>query len=294
MTAESGKEALYILSQTDIDLVLLDIMMPEMDGIEVCRQIKSNEETRMIPVMLITGFDDTNTRIRGIEAGAEDFITKPFNMAELTARTKSLVRLKKLNNNLAGIENVLFSMANTVEAKDRYTQGHVERVSAMAVAIGKKMNLSNTELEALRLGGALHDIGKMGIPREIINKQGPLDEDEWDLMKQHPIIGHKICMPLKRNLCAALDVIRHHHEKLDGSGYPDGLQGSEISMVARIMAVADIYDALITERPYRKAFSTDKVYEILHQETSQGKIDKDVVTCLIGLLSARNSTEPDK
>ena len=280
----NGPDALYILNNADIDLVLLDVMMPQMDGFEVCSKIKSNEETRMIPVVLITALDDSETKIRGIEAGADDFITKPPNKPELLARVKSLLRLKKLNNNMTSIENVLFSMARTVESKDSYTQGHVDRVSQYALSIGRSMGVSENELEALRFGGALHDIGKMGIPSNIINKPGSLSDDEWEIMKEHPEIGYKICLPLKKNLGKALDVVRHHHEKLDGSGYPDGLKHDEISMVARIMAVADIYDALVTDRPYRLGMSRERALCILLKEAEEGKIDASVVKSLQKIL----------
>ncbi|MGD9158191.1 MAG: diguanylate cyclase [Desulfobacteraceae bacterium] len=283
--AGNGTDALYIINNTDIDLVLLDIMMPDMDGFEVCNIIKTNDETRMIPVVLITALDDTETKIRGIEAGADDFITKPPNKPELLARVKSLLRLRMLNHNLTSIENVLFSMAKAVESKDSYTQGHVDRVSHLALSIGYNMGISEDELEALRFGGALHDIGKMGIPGSILNKPGPLDDDEWEVMKGHPEIGYKICLPLKKNLGRALDVVRHHHEKLDGTGYPDGLKNNEISMVARIMAVADIYDALVTDRPYRKAMSREKALDILFKEADAGKLDMNVVKSIYNLIS---------
>lgn len=285
--AASGPESLYMLASREIDLVLLDIMMPVMDGFEVCNTIKTNEETRMIPVILFTSLDDVETKIRGIESGADDFITKPPNKPELLARIKSLLKLKKLNNNLTSIENVLFSMAKTVESKDRYTQGHVDRVSEIAISIGKEMKLSRSELEALRFGGALHDIGKLGIPGKILNKPGPLDDEEWAIMREHPEIGYRICLPLKKNLGQALDVVRHHHEKLDGSGYPDGLKNEDISLVARIMAVADIYDALITDRPYREAMSNNKALEILNREACEGKLDRNVVECLSNLVEKK-------
>jgi putative two-component system response regulator len=273
----NGEDALTIVNKVDVDLILLDIMMPDMDGYEVCRRLKASEATRLIPVILVTALDSIEDKIKGIEAGADDFLTKPPNKSELLARTRSLIKLKKLNNNLASIERVLFSLANTVEAKDPYTQGHVERVSNLAITLGKKMSLSESELEALRYGGALHDIGKIGVPREIINKAGPLDIGEWEIIKNHPDIGYKICLPLRMNLGSALDVIRYHHEKLDGTGYPDGLKGNEISTTARIMAVADIYDALISDRPYRKAMPRSKAIEILHKEAEEGKLDKEVV-----------------
>jgi putative two-component system response regulator len=291
LIAHNGREALEKIEETEIDLVLLDIMMPQMDGFEVCRLLKSNDDTRMIPVVLLTALDDTASRIRGIEAGADDFVTKPPNRRELLARVEALLQVKRMNGKLTSIENVLISMAKTVEAKDSYTQGHIDRVSALGLAIGRSMGLDHTGLEALRFGGALHDIGKMGIPEEILNKPGPLDEREWGVMKTHPEIGYEICYPLKKNLGQALDIVRHHHEKLDGSGYPDGLRGTEISLVARIMAAADIYDALTTDRPYRKALTKADALSIMIRETSAGKIDPQVTHCLTEL--ARQLQAPE-
>jgi putative two-component system response regulator len=283
--ATNGIDALNIVNKSNVDIVLLDVMMPEMDGYEVCRHLKGSEATRLIPVVLVTALDDMEAKIKGIEAGADDFITKPPNKMELLARTKSLIKLKKLNDNLTSIEYVLFSLAKTVEAKDQYTQGHVERVSKLAIMLGKKMELSDSEMEALRYGGILHDIGKIAVPGDILNKPGPLSSEEWEVMKSHPVAGYNICLPLKKNLGYALEVIRHHHEKLDGSGYPDGLKNEEISVAARIMAVVDIYDALITDRPYREGMPLEKAVEILKLEANDGKLDKVVVGHLIEVVN---------
>lgn len=283
--ATNGKDVLHLINKIEVDLVILDILMPEMDGLEACYALKGNEATRMIPIILVTALNDMETRIRGIEAGADDFITRPVHKVELLTRAKSLIRLKKLNNNLTSIENVLFSLANTVEAKDVGTQGHIERVSNLAVVLGKKMELSPAKIEALRFGGMLHDIGKLGIPREILNKPQALTSEETELMKHHPEIGYKICLPLKKVLGPALDIIRHHHEKLDGSGYPDALKGDEISTEARIMAALDMYDALISDRPYRRGLSREAVVDILRQEADDGKLDPAVVNHLINIVT---------
>jgi putative two-component system response regulator len=283
-TATSGEAALKLAREINFDLVLLDIMMPGMDGYEVCRRLKGSDRTRMVPVILLTAHHDMDAKIQGIVAGADDFIAKPPNKTELLARTRSLINVKRLNQNLTSIENVLFSLANAVEAKDAYTQGHVERVANLAVELGRRMRLTAEEQQALRYGGILHDIGKIGMPKVVINKPGPLDEAEWKIMRTHPAVGYKICLPLKQTLGAALDVIRHHHEKLDGTGYPDGIAGSEVSMVARIMAVADIYDALVTDRPYRKGMSREKAFNILNGEAANGKLDPAVVTALETLI----------
>jgi len=279
--AFNGADALHMLTKTEVDVVLLDIMMPGIDGYEVCRRIKENPATRMIPVVLVTALDDMDSKIKGIDAGADDFLTKPVNKLELLARTKSLINVRKMNSSLTSIENVLFSLAITVEAKDAYTQGHIERVANVAVMLGRKMGLNPADVEALRFGGTLHDIGKIGVPHDILNKPGPLDDEEWDVMKSHSDIGYRIRFPLKKNLGSALDIIRHHHEKLDGTGYPDGLMGDEVSMVARVMAVADIYDALITDRPYRKGMPKEKALDILGKEAGEGKLDSDVVNFML-------------
>jgi putative two-component system response regulator len=284
--ASSGEEALSALRQTDFDLILSDVMMPCMDGFELCRRIKQNTSTRLVPVIMLTALDDSQSKVKAIEAGADDFMNKPPNKMELFARIKSLVSLKRINSKMTSIRNVIFSLANTVEAKDGYTQGHIERVSNLSVCIGKRIGLTESEIEALKLGGALHDIGKIAVPDHILNKPGPLSPEEWEIMKKHTDIGFKICLPLKDNLGMALSVVRHHHEKLDGSGYPDALRAEQIPMVARIMAVVDIYDALITDRPYRKGMSREDALRILDEEGHAGKLDASVIGHLKTFISS--------
>jgi putative two-component system response regulator len=281
--AFGGLEALALLEKEDIDLVLLDIMMPGIDGIEVCRRIKRQEHTRIIPVVMVTALDESEAKVRAIDAGADDFLAKPVHKLELLARTRSLIAVKRLNENMIGFENVLISLANTVEAKDAYTQGHLKRVSSMALQLGKRLNLSTREMDALRIGGILHDIGKIGIPDAILKKEGPLDPDERRIMNTHPDVGYGIAYPLKRTLHQALDIIRYHHEKMDGSGYPDGLRGEAICMVARIMAVVDCYDALISDRPYRKAYEPEEVRRMLRKESIEGRLDGKVVDALMAM-----------
>lgn len=283
--ASNGQEAVDLVGKMDVDLILLDIMMPVMDGFEACRRIKSNPRTQMIPIILVTALDDMESKLKGIDVGADDFLTKPANRPELIARTKSLIKLKRLNNSLTSIENVLFALARAVEAKDAYTQGHTERVASLSLSLGKKMGLSQQEMTALSYGGIMHDIGKIGIPNDILNKPGKLDSQEWQVMQKHPDMGHKIGLPLEKNLGPALQVIRSHHEKLDGSGYPDGLKGNEISLPARIVGVVDIYDALTTDRPYRKAMPQEKAILILREEAADGKLDSAVVEQLITLIT---------
>lgn len=280
----NGNDAISIANKFDVDLILLDIMMPDMDGYEVCCLLKNSEKTRMIPIVMVTALNDTGAKIKGIEAGADDFLTKPPDKMELKARVKSLIKVKTLNNNLTNLESILTSLANAVEAKDEYTKGHIWRVSRLAVAVAKKVGLSEKGIDEVKFGGIIHDIGKIGIPKDILNKPGALDDKEFDIMKKHSNIGYKICEPLKDTLGLSLDIIRFHHEKLDGSGYPNGLKGDDIPIGARIMTVVDIYDALTTDRPYRKAMSEQKAFEILNRESEQGKLDKQIIENLIEVL----------
>jgi putative two-component system response regulator len=282
--ASRGEEALHAVHKTDIDLILLDLMMPGMNGYEVCRRLKANEMTRMIPVILLTALSGADAKIKGIEAGADDFVTKPPNKTELVARTKSLIRVKSLNDNLTNTENVLLALANAIEARDPYTEGHVQRVAHLALALGDRMNLPGRDMKALKLGGVLHDIGKIKVPDAILNKTGPLTTQEREIMETHSSAGYQMCLPLKKALGTALDVIRFHHEKLDGSGYPDGLRGDEIPISARIMAVVDIYDALVTDRPYRKGMTRADSLRIIGEMVEGGKLDRDVVSQFVELV----------
>lgn len=283
--AEDGYHALHRVAKQKVDLILLDAMMPGMDGFEVCQRLKMNEKTRSIPVVMVTALDDSESRIKGIEAGADDFLTKPPNKPELLARVKSLINLNHLNKYLADIKNVILSLAVAVEAKDSYTLGHVERVANLAMLLGKKLRIPQEDIEALWFAGVLHDIGKIGIPDGILNKNGKLNNAEWELMKTHTEIGYKICLPLKNTLGSALNAIRYHHEKLDGSGYPEGLRAELIPEIARIMSIADYYDALTTDRPYRRKLSKEKSLEILKEEARSGKLDARIVDVLIEIVS---------
>jgi putative two-component system response regulator len=282
--ASNGEEALSLIKRIDIDLVLLDILMEGIDGYEVCRKIKSADATRFIPIILITSDHRKESKVTGIDAGADDFLTKPIDMEELFARVRSLVKVRLLNKDFTNIESVLFSLVNAIEAKDSYTQGHTERVAHLSTELGKRMDLSKREIAALRLGGILHDIGKIGVSGDILNKPGPLDNEEWHAMQSHTEIGYKICLPLTKSLGMALDIIRHHHEKLDGSSYPDGLKSNQISPVTKIMTIVDIFDALITDRPYRKAMSQTNALALMDDETVQGKLDPEIMSHLKAML----------
>jgi putative two-component system response regulator len=284
ITVEDGDEALRAVHGHLVDLALLDVMMPGKTGFEVCKTLKSQAATFFIPVVLVTGLTSVDERIQGIRAGADDFLSKPVNKQELLARVRSLLRLKEFTDELENAETVLFSLALSIEAKDPYTKGHCDRLSAYSEALARRLGLSQEQCVALRRAGVVHDIGKLGVPEHILLKNGPLTEAEWAIMRQHPLMGERICAPLK-SFRHVLPIIRHHHEKLDGSGYPDGLKGDEIPLTARILQVTDIYDALVTDRPYRAALSHDAAIAIMHIEAARGWWDPGLIDAFEKLIT---------
>lgn len=282
VTASNGEEALVMVEQESPDLILIDAMMPKMDGFEVCAVLKSKEETRLIPVVMVTPVEETEHKIRGFEAGVDDFLHRPINSVELLARVRCLVRTKRLNDELVNVENAIIALATAIEAKDPYTEGHVDRVANYALILGKEAGLAPWELQALRKAAILHDVGKIGIDESILLKPGSLTEEEFNQLKTHSVIGERICRPLGQNRLI-LEVILHHHERYDGKGYPDGLAGEDIPIAARIMAVVDAYDALTSDRPYRARRSQEQAVEILKQEAGK-QFDPKLATAFISLL----------
>ena len=260
--AEDGPTALRAVQAQAPDLVLLDVQMPGMDGFEVCAQIKARPKGSLLPVIMITALDRTIDRVRALDSGADDYMSKPVDRVELVARVRSALRLKRVYDSLDSAEQVIYSLAAAVEAKDPYTEAHTQRVAELAKRIGARMGLPPEDQDALFRGGIIHDIGKIGVPDDILLKPGSLDFEEQTKMHLHPVIGESIVAPLQSS-ADLLPIIRHHHERFDGTGYPDRLAGDNIPLLARILAVCDAYDALINDRPYREGQSPDAALAVL-------------------------------
>src|SRR5215468_1621035 len=265
LSTTEPQEAKELVHSEKPDLVLMDVVMPGMSGYDLCRELKNDPQTRLVPIVMITGLSDRDDRVRGIEAGADDFLSKPLYPEELFARVKSLLKLKEFTDELENAEAVLVALALGIEARDPYTGNHCERLARYAVEMGRHLGLDYESIVALQRGGYLHDLGKVTISDEILKKHCELTTEEWEVMKQHPITGEAICALLK-SFRRVLPIIRHHHEHWNGSGYPDALRGQEIPLLARVLQVADVYDALRTARPYKRAFS--------HREAEQKMRDE--------------------
>jgi putative two-component system response regulator len=252
-------------------------MIPEMSGFEFCRKLKSERRTHLTPVMIMTSVQGIEHEIRAIACGADEFLTKPLHPTLLRTRIRALLRNKSAIDSLEEAETILFALAQAVEQRDKCTGDHCQRLATYSVALGIALGVSKPELVALYRGGFLHDIGKISVPDHVLFKKGKLDEEEWVIMRGHTVKGEEICRPMK-SLAPVLPIIRNHHERWDGTGYPDGIAGEQIPLLARILQVADVYDALTTTRPYKPAFSHEEALRILHDEVAKGWRDPVLVT----------------
>ena len=287
--ALNGAEALRLASEDPPDLVLLDVMMPGMTGVEVCRELKTRSLTRLTPVVLVTGKQDRDQRLAGLEAGADDFLGKPIDLPEFKTRVRSLLRAKRLTDELESTETIMTMLGQIVEARDPYTEGHCERLVAYATALGSALGLASVDVDTLRRGAALHDIGKIAVPDGVLLKPGLLDADERLQMQQHPVVGDNLCRSVK-SLHRVRPIVRSHHERTDGRGYPDGLSGGDVPLLAQIVGVVDVFDALTTTRPYREAMTVQAAYDIMRRDAASGWCPPKLVSTFIELHQSNHAS----
>lgn len=286
--AESGEEALALLARERFDVVLLDRHMPGLDGDSTCRRIRSQPALAQLPVLMVTGSSSSREQAESLAAGADDMVRKPYTPLELQVRIDTAVRRKRAAEDLDQADALLFALARLVEAKDGASGDHCTRVALLAERLGRSLHLGAGELQALRRGSVLHDLGKLGVPDAVLAKPGPLDVDGWRLMQRHPLIGADLVGSL-RSMQASVPIVRHHHERWDGSGYPDGLAGERIPLLARVFQVADIYDALVHARPWRPPFARAAALQTLEAEARCGWRDPRVVRAFIALMQEPGS-----
>ena len=279
----TGDDALRACAAAPPDLVLLDLPTPSGRGVDVCRRLKAHPSTRFIPVIIATPQLNLQERLSGIDAGADEFIAKPFDAPTLQARIRSLVKLKRQTDELESAEAVILGLGATIEARDPCTRGHCQRLAAYATSLGRLLGLSDDDLSALERGGFLHDIGKIGVPDAVLLKEGRLNPDESKVMRAHPVIGDGLCTGM-RSLQNVRPIVRSHHERLDGTGYPDGLKNTQVPLLAQIVSIVDIFDALTTERPYREAMPHANALGVLSDEADKGWRDRVLIDAFADVL----------
>jgi len=284
--AQDGREALRVLDENDVDIAIVDVMMPDMDGFELCERIKDSHGARFFPVIMLTALNDRKSRVTALERGADDFISKPFDRVELVAKIRSLVKLKMLQDELDHSENIILTLAVALESRDPYTKGHSVRVGELSKLFGEYLGLGSRDQEVLRKAGYLHDIGKIAMSEQVLLKKDTLTREEKDTVRRHVIVGEEICRPLD-SMKSVLSAIRYHHERWDGRGFPDGLRGEEIPLMARILAIVDSFDAMVSSRPYRQKRSLSEVVEIMKRERNDGQWDPNLIGYFIDMIRAR-------
>lgn len=281
MAARTGETALALCPKLQPDLVLLRDLLPDIQGLEVCRRLKADPRNRLTPIIMLASTDNASLSSSAREAGADDFWSHPPTPWEAIGRVQSLLQLKAYIDEQA--ELVIFALAKTIESKAPYEGGHCARVSSNAVRFGKSLGLSKSDLENLRIGGLIHDIGKIGVPDSILSKPGPLDSEEARIVERHTIVGEQICAPLK-SFRHVLPLIRSHHERINGTGYPDGLRGDQIPLTVRIIQIVDICDALTSDRSYRQTLSLPSALIVLFEEADRGWLDQSLVSQFASLV----------
>jgi cyclic di-GMP phosphodiesterase len=288
LTAETVAAARDVIDTRAPDVVILDVMLPDSDGITLCQRIKQNAATRLTPVVLMTGLHDADVQLRGLEAGADDFLDKPIDTRALVTRVRALARMKRYTDDLDAAGSIVMTLATMIETRDGQTAGHCHRMANYATALGRALGLSRSDLQALHRGGFLHDVGMLAIPDSVLRKAGPLSGEELDLIKSHTVIGDRMCAHL-RSLQSVRPIIRHHHERYDGSGYPDGLRGDDIPMLAQIIGVVDVYEAVTSRRPYQPAQPPDEALQLLRAEAQRGWRRLDLIDTFTHLVTQRHS-----
>jgi putative two-component system response regulator len=278
--------AIAAIARSQPDVILLDAVLPSTDGFTFCRRLKSDAPTRLTPVIMVTALTDRDSRITGREAGADDFLTKPVDAEELLARVHSLARLKRYTDDLDSAASIIMALAVMIEARDGYLEGRCHRIANNATAIGRAIGLGTADLQTLHRGGFLHDVGMLAIPLSVLQRQGPLDREELAMVRSHTVKGDELCRGL-RSLQAVRPIIRHHHERLDGSGYPDRLSGDEVPLLAQIIGIVDAYDALTTPRPYQETLSPKQAMRILRDQIDRGWRRRDLVETFATMIPQR-------
>ena len=284
VTVRDGIQALEAVRRQPPDVVLLDVAMPGLNGFEVCRQIKCDQATRLTPVILVSAVDAVENRVEGFAAGADDFLGKPPDQTELLTRVDAVVKVKRYTDDLDSAASIVTTLATMIEARDGHSEGHCHRMANYATALGRRLNLDADDLQALRRGGMLHDIGMLAIPESVILKSGPLDQTEFDVVKTHTTVGDSLCSNL-RSLQSVRPMVRHHHERRDGTGYPDRLHGNEIPLLAQIIGIVDVYDAVTTRRAYQPSRTADEAIGVLRSEVEKGWRSHDLVEEFVTLIS---------
>jgi putative two-component system response regulator len=291
--ASSTSEGLAILGREPVDLVLLDLRAPELGAANFCREVRNSPAMKFLQIFVVAESENLDSEVGAIEAGANEFLVAPLRDRALRARVMSKLRHKEMVDSLDDSEAVLFSLAKSVEDRDPDLSLHCQRLSVIAAALGVALQLPAHEILTLQRGGYLHDIGKISIPDRILFKPGSLSPDEWEIMQSHTVRGEKICMGIK-SLIPVLPIIRSHHERWDGLGYPDGLRGEQIPLLARILQLADIFDALTTARPYKAAFTQEEALSIMMDETSKGWRDPHLMRVFADIVEMfRKDSLPD-